>query len=65
MLGRTSAEAVNNYRHHIQSLVSCVTNSVVDVVGGYRPGPYPHSLLLNNGRPVRLGGMSRLGLQVQ
>ena len=65
MLGRTSAEAVNNYRQHIQSLVSCVTNSVADVAGGYRPGPYPHSLLLNNGRPVRLGGTSRLGLQLQ
>ena len=65
MRGRTSAEAVNSYRHHIQALVSCVTNSVVDVAGGYHPGTYPHSLLLNHGQPVALGGASRLRLQLQ
>ncbi len=65
MRGRTSAESVNNYRQHIQRLVPCVTNSVVDVAGGYHPGPFPYSLLLNNGRPVGLGGASRLGLQLQ
>ena len=65
MRGRTSAEAVNNYRQHVQGLVSCVTNSVVDVAGGYHPGPNPHSLLLNNGQPVGLGGSSKFGLQLQ
>ena len=65
MRGRTSAEAVNNYRQGIQSLISCVTNSVVDVAGGYHPDPRSHSLLLNNGQTVRLAGASRFGLQVQ
>lgn len=65
MRGRTSAEAVNNYRQHVQRLVSCVTHSVVNVAGGYHPGPFPHSLLLNNGQPVGLGGESRLAVQLQ
>ena len=65
MRGRTSAEAVNNYRQHAQRLVSCVSNSVVDVAGGYHPASRPHSLLLNNGQPATLGGESRLGLQLQ
>ena len=37
MRGRTSAEAVSNYRQDVQVSVSCVTNSVVDVAGGYHP----------------------------
>ena len=65
MRGRTSPEAVNSYRQHVQRLISCVTNAVADVAGGYHPGPHPHSLLLNNGLPVNLGGPSRLRLQLQ
>ena len=65
MRGRTSAEAVNSYRQSVQRLISCVTNSVVDVAGGYHPAPRPHSLLLNNGQTVRLGGASRFGFQLQ
>ena len=65
MEGSTSAEAVNNYRQGIQCLISCVTNSVVDVGGGYHPAPRPHSLLLNSGQTTRLVGTSRLGLGLQ
>ena len=65
MRGRTPAEAVSNYRQLNQGLVSCVTNFVVDVAGGYHPDPHPHSLLLNHGRPVPLGGESSLGLRLQ
>ena len=61
-LGRSSAEAVNNYRHSIQRPISCVTDSVVDVAGGYHPSPVPHTLALNRGEPVLLNGPSRLML---
>ena len=65
MRGRTSAEAVNSYRQGVQSLLSCVTNSVVDVAGGYHPAPRPHSLLLNNGQIAWLRGTARFGFQLQ
>lgn len=65
MRGRTAAEAVNSYRQGVQSLLSCVTNSVADVAGGYHPAPRPHSLLLNKGQTTRLAGASRFGLQLQ
>ena len=64
-LGRSTAEAVNDYRHGIQRLISCVTDSVVDVAGGYHPSPIPHTLAMNGGQPIALRGPSRfmLGLQ--
>lgn len=63
--GRSPAEAVNNYRHGIQRLVSCVTDSVVDVAGGYHPTQVPHTLIMNKGYPVSLGGLSRLILELR
>ena len=57
MTGRTPAEAVNNYQSRIQRLLSCVSNAVVGVAGGYFPSPLPHSLISDTGR---LGGTSRL-----
>ena len=65
MDGRSPAEAVNNYLHAIQMLVSCVTNSVVDVSGGYFPSPTPHRLTINNGLPVALAGPSRFMLELR
>ena len=66
MTGRTSAEAVNNYVDAANRLVSCVTDSIVSVYGGYHPSARPPLLLaLNNGQPVRLAGSSRFGLQLQ
>ena len=64
-IGRTSAEAVANYRHSIQRTVSCVTASVVDVSGGYHPSPVPHRLAMNGGVSVGLGGPSRLMFRLQ
>ena len=64
-LGRSAAEAVNNYRHSIQRLVSCVTDSVVDVAGGYHLSPVPHTLVMSGGQPTALGGPSRLMIRLQ
>ena len=63
--GRNPAEAVSNYRHSIQRMVSCVTTSVVDVAGGYHPSAIPHRLTMNGGVPVALGGPSQLMLGLQ
>ena len=63
--GRTYAEAVANYQHGIQRVVSCLTPSVVDVAGGYHPSPTPHRLTMNDGQPVALNGPSQLMLRLQ
>ena len=63
--GRSPAEAVAEYRHSIQRLLSCVTSSVVDVAGGYYPAQVPHRLTLNGGVSVALDGPSRLRLELQ
>ena len=60
MRGRTPAEAVSNYIDPIQLAVSCVTDSIVSVDGGYYPSALPHLLTMNREIPVRLGGESRL-----
>ncbi len=60
MQGRTPVEAVNNYIDPIQLAVSCVSDSVVSVDGGYYPSAIPHLLTMNREAPVRLGGESRL-----
>ena len=64
-LGRSAAEAVNNYRRGIQRLVSCVTDSVVDVAGGYHISAVPHTLAVNGGDPIPLRGSSRLMVSLQ
>ena len=64
MIGRTPAEAVNNYVSAANRLVSCITNSVVDVAGGYYLSPIPHDLTINNGQPLALGGTSNLMLKL-
>ena len=60
MRGRTPVEAVSNYIDPIQIAVSCVTDSVISVDGGYYPSAMPHLLTMNRETPVRLGGESRL-----
>lgn len=65
MAGRTSAEAVNSYVDSANRLLSCVTDSIVSVGGGYHPAATPLILALNNGHPVKLGGVSNFGLQLQ
>ncbi len=64
-LGRSAAEAVNNYLRGIQRLASCVTDSVIDVGGGYHISPVPHTLAVNGGDPIALRGSSRLMLSLQ
>ena len=65
MLGRTEAEAVSNYVEMIQRAVSCVSDSVVSVRGGYYVADTSHTLVMNRGNPVRLGGTSALWLSIQ
>ena len=62
MTSRTPASAVSEYIDLVQLAVSCVSDSVVTVRGGYYPSDRPHSLQLNEGIPVRLAGTSRLWL---
>ena len=64
MIGRTPAEAVNNYVSEANRLISCVTHSVVDVAGGYYLSPTPHDLTMNNGQPLALRGTSNLMLKI-
>ena len=63
--GSSPAEAVNNYRTEVQRRVSCVTDAVVGVDGGYYPSPEPHFLTMSSGLPAALGGASRLRLRLQ
>ena len=65
MLGRTEAEAVSNYVDTIQRAVSCISDSVVSVRGGYYVADISHTLVMNRGNPVRLGGTSALWLSIQ
>ncbi len=64
MASRTPAEAVAEFVALLQQALSCVTDSVLDVRGGYRPSDEPHAATLNRGVPVRLHGHDRLGLLV-
>lgn len=64
MAGRTPAEAVNNYLGPLQRAISCVTNSVLNVRGGYYPSSDPHPLALGDGTPVKLSGDPALFLTV-
>ena len=64
-VSRNPAEAVGQYRHAVQRLLSCVTDSVVDVAGGYYPSDIPHRLALNLDLPVSLGGASRFMLKMR
>ena len=65
MPGRTPAQAVNSYMESIQLAVSCVSYAVVNVGGGYYPADRPHTLRLNEDRPIRLGGPARIWLYFQ
>ncbi len=60
MQGRTPPDAVNDYIGSIQRAISCISDSVVNVDGGYYPADTPHILTMNRGSSVELGGVSRL-----
>ena len=65
MPGRTPSEAVSNYVEPVQRAVSCVSDSVVSVDGGYYVSDTPHILTLNRGIPVRIGGTLGVWLSFQ
>lgn len=60
MRGRTPTEAVGNYVDSTQLAISCISDWVVTVDGGYYPSDMPHILTMNRESPVRLSGESRL-----
>lgn len=64
MTGRTEPQAVQNFQDVIQRAVSCITDSVVSVHGGYHVAVEPHSLTLGPVNPVRLGGEGRLSFSI-
>ncbi|MBI4579704.1 MAG: hypothetical protein HY718_08385 [Planctomycetes bacterium] len=64
MAGRTSAQAVQAFVDPLQLALSCVTDAVVNIGGGYHPADEPHALTLGDGSPVRLRGDPPLALSV-
>ncbi len=64
MAGRTPSEAVQNYLEPLQRAISCVTNSVLNVRGGYHPSADPHPLALAGGAPVSLSSNPAISMSV-
>lgn len=64
MTGSRPPEAAQQYVDTFQRALSCVTNSVATIRGGYHPSDYPHILLLADGFPVALQGDPPLSLAV-
>lgn len=64
MTGRTESEAVQNFLDMLQKAVSCVTNSVISVRGGYHVSVTPHRLILGPGGFHALGGPGQLSLSI-
>lgn len=56
MFGRTPPEAVQAFIETLQLSVSCLTDSVVTVRGGYYPAVQPHRLTLGTGEYHRMAG---------
>lgn len=64
MSGRTPAEAVNRHLELLQPIVTCVTDGVLNVSGGYFPRDEPHKLTLGDNLPTSLSGSSDLALSI-
>jgi len=54
--GRTPQEAVSNFLEPLGAVISCLTNSVLSVRGGYSPAAEPHAMVLGEGGAIRLSG---------
>ena len=54
MAGKTELEAVQNYIEPLQKAVSCVTDAVLSVSGGYYASDKPHALTFGDGLPQKL-----------
>lgn len=65
MAGKTPREAVQNFVGPLQTALSCVTNSVLQIYGGYYPRSEPHVATIADGDPVPLRGDSRISLQIR
>jgi len=63
MPGRTPSEAVENFLAPLRQVLSCVTQEVLFVSGGYYPSETPHALTLSNS-PARLGRDRRYALRL-
>lgn len=64
MAGRTEREAVQNFLDPLQQALSCITDAVINISGGYYARQEPHALILGEGAPVPLAGTTRLALVV-
>ena len=64
MAGRTPALAVQAFVDPLQRAISCVTDEILSVGGGYHPASPPHLLSLRRGEPVPLSGNSRLAIRI-
>lgn len=64
LAGNSPAEAVIAFLTPLQRAVSCVTDDVLSVSGGYHVAQRPHSLTLARGNTVRLQGEGELALSV-
>lgn len=64
MAGRTPAEAVVAFVDPLQRALSCVTDAVLNVAGGYHPASEPHAATLAGGLPVPLASSGGLLLAV-
>ena len=56
MASKTPTQAVHNYLEPLQKAVSCVTDAVLTVSGGYYVSDQPHSLTFGDGLPQKLPG---------
>lgn len=63
MAGKTPPEAVHNFLEPLQLALSCVSQEVLTVRGGYYPSATPHALTLGNS-PAILGRDRRFALKV-
>jgi hypothetical protein len=64
LAGRTPASAVEAFVRPLQRALSCVTDAVLDVGGGYHPAGGPHAATLAGGLPVPLRGRTGVSLVV-
>ncbi len=63
-MARRPHEAAAAFTENLGRAISCVTNAVFDIRGGYHPTPTPHVAALNSGLPVPLAGAAGLRLSV-
>jgi hypothetical protein len=62
LAGKSPAEAVTNFIDPLRRALTCVTQAVLTVGGGYYPSEKPHGATVNDGLPVPLKGEGGLSL---